>query len=161
MGLVLLFLGLSLCICALTFLLVDSRGISDKIGGAVSAAIICFFVFGFFSIVIIGFSYANYVGLKQRIATIEQYKSAIGIYSDRGILDFKKNEMGNFERIGDLTDLKYQNYQENVYHMIKDFRNEVVKYNRKLVGKRTMKANWFWNWLIIAPDSDMKIMRLE
>lgn len=156
MGFLLLFLVFALLTCAITFLVSDS----GKIGNTISAFIIWFLVASFFMCVSWGFSYTSYLGLKKRSVTVEQYRSAIQMYGDRGVLDFK--EGGHlFSAQSELTDLKYYKYQEILARMIKDLRDVVVTYNSRLVGKRTMKANWFWNWCIIGPDPDMKIMRLE
>jgi hypothetical protein len=46
-------------------------------------------------------------------------------------------------------------------NFIRDLRREVTKYNERLISKRVMKKNWFFSWVIVAPDDDMKILNMS
>jgi hypothetical protein len=59
-----------------------------------------------------------------------------------------------------MTDFKYQGYQENLAKFITTLRYKVVDYNETIVSKRVMERNWFFNWIIVAPDDDMKILKM-
>jgi len=97
-------------------------------------------------------SYGTYVTNRtQYDAIITQYKGAIVMYTNYATLDIGKIA---------LTDLKYQNYQNNTASLIVDLRKEVVSYNADLISKRTMKKNALMSWMIQAPDEDMKIINI-
>lgn len=108
----------------------------------------------FFAIclVIIWLSWGTYTDLRaQYDATVNQYKSAVTMYEDRADLDIEKAA---------FTDFKYKGYQENIAGFVKDLRREVVMYNKSFVKKRIYDRNWFFGWLIIGPDDDMKIINM-
>ncbi len=85
-------------------------------------------------------------------ATVEQYASAVEIYGDKAVIDIKAAAW---------TDLKYQGYQTNIATFIKNLRGEIINYNTLIIGKRIMKASSIFNWLIVAPDDDMKIIKMK
>lgn len=98
-------------------------------------------------------SYYNYVGTRTFYdATIEQYTSAIEIYEDKAVMDVESAAW---------TDLKYQGYQEAISKLIVDLRKRIVSYNEKIISKRIMKKNLVLSWLIVAPDADMKIIKMK
>jgi len=102
--------------------------------------------------IIITSSYISYLDTRaQYDATIRQYKGAVTMYTDYASLDVEKAA---------LTDFKHQGYQENVAKVIIDLRKEIVEYNEVLIKKRILKKNIFFNWLIIAPDADMKVINI-
>jgi hypothetical protein len=76
--------------------------------------------------------------------------TAVSFYSEKGVAEF------NVVPGKEITDLKYNQYQNTVGELIRDLRNTVEGYNRILVSKRQMKASLFWSWMIIAPDDDMQ-----
>ncbi len=120
------------------------------------SAVICAIVLSFVGVIVLslifGISYSSYVDTRTFYdATVEQYRGAITMYEDAAALDIKK---------ASFTDFVYKDYQKNVARMIRNLRYEVVKYNEEIVSKRIMKKNFMFNWLIIAPDKDMKIIRL-
>ncbi len=157
MGLILILLAVAVLITVLVGAF-STEG--NKADGVVFSAVICSLVLGVIMAFVWGISYHNYIELKQRLVTIEQYRTSIQMYSDRGILDFKKHEKGGFARIGDLTDFKYQNYQVKMARMVENLRSVIVEYNDNLVSKRVLKASWFWSWCIIGPDPDMKPLKM-
>ena len=158
MGLILALLTIIVFIAILAWICSDK---GDKCAHVVISTIVCLIVISVIMAFTWGVSYYNYLSLKQRLVTIEQYRSAVDMYSDKGVLEFKKHETGNLlGRIGDLTDLKYHNYQIEMSKKIEKLKLVTVNYNNALIGKRTMKANWFWNWCIIAADSDMEPLKM-
>lgn len=99
-------------------------------------------------------SYDSYLDMKKFYnSTKEQYTSSINIYEDKAVLTISEDTF--------ITDMKYQGYQANILELIKDLRKKIVIYNETLVGKNTMKQNLFFNWFIVSPDPDMKIMILK
>jgi len=104
-------------------------------------------------ICVCGTSYGSYIDTRTFYdATIEQYASAVEMYEDKAVIDIESAA---------FTDLKYQGYQDNVSGLILSLRRSIIKYNKKLISKRIMKKNLFFNWLIVAPDDDMKILKMS
>jgi len=122
-------------------------GICTALGAGISSL-----VFGLIIIVTIASSYESYVDIRtQYDATVSQYREAITLYKDNASIDVGQAA---------FTDLKYQGYQKNMSDFVRDLRKQVTSYNRSLISKRVMGKNWFFNWVIIMPDDDMKILRL-
>ena len=145
MGIILALLILSLAIVSLCIIYGDK---ADAIFGA----IVCTIVLLIIVVAVIGTSYSSYINTKTfYTATIEQYRGAITMYEDAAALDIEKAA---------FTDFVYKDYQNNVAGMIMDLRNKVIEYNKKLISKRIMNESFMFNWLIIAPDKDMKIIRM-
>lgn len=123
---------------------------NEKIGGARVAIIISILWLFIACSWIRLYSYDSYVSMKKTAASIEQYVSTIKIYQEYGL-------SGSTDTSGNLTattDFKYQNYQTKMAEMIEDLRFEVVWFNNKLVGKKTMCSSFMWKGLIYpAPDS--------
>lgn len=103
---------------------------------------------------IIAASYGSVVTMRKRLVTIEQYVSAISLYKREGIAEL------NHIKGNELTDMKYNQYQDKLGIMIMDLRNHIVKYNDDWAAKKTMKDNSFTNWFIIFPD-DLKQLNLH
>lgn len=98
-------------------------------------------------------SYAGYVDLRATYdATIEQYTTSIEMYGDKAVIDLKSAAW---------TDFKYQGYQQNAAKFIADLRSELTAYNKAFVSKKKFHENWFYGWLIIPPDSDMRIVSMK
>lgn len=150
MGIVLIMLFIVLGITGLTYLI--NKGDRDEWECTGAGAIISGFLLGILLSGILSVSYVSYVDIRTKYdATISQYREAITMYKDSASIDVEKAA---------LTDLKYQGYQENIAEFIKDLRRQVTRYNEELISKRIMDKNFMFNWVIIAPDKDMKILRL-
>jgi len=107
----------------------------------------------FMLVVFIGGSYESYVDTRTFYdSTVEQYSTAVEMYGDKAVIDVESAAW---------TDLKYQGYQENMSKAIRLLREKIVKYNKKIISKRIMKRNLFFNWLIVAPDDDMKVIAMK
>lgn len=128
-----------------------SDRIENAIIGLIIPSIISVVVVGFF----VGISYGNYIGLKQKNVTIKQHAESINLYSKLTVPN--KNTTQSQE----ITDLKYQNYQTSIKELIQELKQRVVSYNNILIGKRELGNNIMLNWLIIMPDEDMKILKIE
>ena len=100
------------------------------------------------TVVTISNSYNSSVVLRETFVTIEQYKEAIELYAEKGVAEFRSGNLSSEE----FTDLKYNQYQQQIGRMIRDLRDTIVKYNTKLTGKQVMNAGWFYGWVIIVPD---------
>lgn len=120
------------------------------------AAIIGFCICLVISVIIMAFvwgqSYCNSVTMQERLISLKQYTHTVEVYSRRAVAEFKHGSSNSPE----LTDLKYQNYQNQIGEMITDLRDEINEYNTMLVSKSLMGKNWFWNWCIIpAPEGSI------
>lgn len=105
-------------------------------------------------ICILGASWSSYARLRAyNDGVIMQYSDAIEMYADHAVLDMNK--------VVALTDFKYQGYQDNMGQFIIDFRSALTEYNYKLGKKKVYDDNWFFGWLIIGPDKDMKVVRMK
>lgn len=150
MGLMLMFLAVTLIISGLVYL--GNHKDPGATFFATITALVVGAILGAFLIIVICTSYGTYVDLRTSYdAAVKQYRQAVTIYVDHAQIDVKKAA---------LTDFKYQGYQENAANFVRDLRRKVVWYNEGIVSKRVMKKNWFFNWLIIAPDDDMKVINL-
>lgn len=100
-------------------------------------------------------SYNSYINTRTFYdATREQYANSVEMYRDYALLDLKGAAAIAF------TDLKYQDYQKNISSFIRNLRKQVISYNREIISKRLMKKNFFFNWMIVQPDPDMKIVKM-
>lgn len=98
-------------------------------------------------------SYTTYVELRATYdATIEQYATSVEMYGDKAVIDVSSAAW---------TDFKYQGYQKNIASFITSLRTEVATYNKALIRKRKFSENWFFGWLIVPPDADMKIISMK
>lgn len=117
------------------------------IGGAVSVAILAIAPLMVFTT-----SYGNYIDAKAfNDATYAQYENAIAIYSEHAALDLKTA----------FTDSKHQGYQKNIADFIRDLRDNVVKYNKVVIGKEIWKQSKWFNWFIVDLDTGMKKITMK
>ena len=150
MGMFLIILIISLIVAGIGYVVTYE---SEKIETAIAcfmitALICCLLPFG----ILIG-SYTTYVDIRAKYdTTISQYKDSITMYKNNATIDVKK---------ASFTDFKYEGYQENIASFIKTLRQEVVSYNKTLIGKQILNRNFFFSWIIVEPDSDMKILKLD
>lgn len=93
-------------------------------------------------------SYTTNLGLHKRLASIEAYGQSISAYDSKAKSHFETRE---------LTDLKYQNYQDRLGRMIESLRWQVVSYNQTLEGKKQMKKGKLFNWLIVLSPELMPL----
>ncbi len=127
--------------------------LSMKDNEVIGVFLVAGFISLFFISVTIGKSYTTYLNARAFWdVTNEQYTEAIEIYADRAVLKINENT---------FTDFKYQGYQENIAEFIKDLRHKVVDYNKTIIEKRIMEKSLVFNWLIIAPDDDMRIIKMR
>ena len=154
MGMILLGIVVVLAVATLVYLFSRWDGCDDEssliaagIGSVISGVIV-----GVILIISVTGSYTSYVDIRTKYdATITQYKEAVTMYKGHATIDIKKAA---------FTDFKYQGYQKNMAGFVKNLRYEVTKYNEELISKRVMKKNWFFNWIIVAPDDDMKVLNM-
>ena len=136
---------------AISALIVFAASRNDP-GDTIFAATVCSAMSSVIIIFIVGISYVTYLDTRaQYDAVITQYKGAVTMYADYASLDMEK---------ATFTDLKYQGYQENIAKVIVSLRREIVSYNKTIIKKRLLDRNPVFNWLIIAPDKDMKIINI-
>lgn len=95
-------------------------------------------------------SYQSYVDMKKDYATIQNYATTIELYAKKGIQEF--NGVRTSPR--EVTDLKYNQYQDQIGQMIASLRNTVVSYNRVLAGKKEFKKNFWFNIFIYLPEGN-------
>lgn len=125
----------------------------------INSIIVCCVLIVILMILPLAGSYRSYVFMKQNAATVQQYRDSIDMYSERGMFAF---QAANGFGIGgkEITDLKYQTYQQQMARMIAELREQVAEYNKDLAGKQVMKNHFMWNILIYLPE-DMKPLTLE
>ena len=155
MGMALLGILIVLLVSAIVYLVdrLDNRDNGDALIGAGIGAIVSSGVVSAILILSVLGSYISYVDIRTKYdATITQYKEAVTMYKGHATINVKKAA---------FTDLKYQGYQENMASFIKNLRREVTDYNENLISKRVMKKNWFFSWIIVAPDDDMKVLNMS
>jgi len=151
MGLVILFILIIITIGIFQFAKAvsdhdRSNACANTIGFAIVGAVIIF--------VIIGVSYGNYIRMVKTLVVIEQYKTTITYYSKKGVAEFKTLPGAEF------TDLKYNNYQQQLGEMTRELRDKIVEYNGLYAGKLALKGNWVFSWLITLPDN-FKLITME
>ena len=150
MGFILLLFSICLLVALIAFVNKANDGNCAFLGFTVSVMI---------SIVIMLLtlwnSYGNTVTMQERLVAIEQYSHTVKVYSKHGIAEFKTSD-GR-----EITDLKYQNYQNQIGRMLVDLRDEINKYNARLVGKNVMSKNWFWSWCIVPAPKDSVILEMS
>lgn len=155
MGMILTGIAIILFIAVLVYFCCrwDNCNHGDSLIGAGIGAFVSSVIVGLILVTSIGVSYGTYINIRTKYdATITQYKEAVTMYKGHATIDVKKAA---------FTDLKYQGYQENMASFIKNLRREVTSYNEELISKRIMKKNWFFGWLVIAPDKDMKVLNMS
>jgi len=100
-------------------------------------------------------SYSSYLDARTFYdSTREQYANSVEMYHDYALLDLKGAAAIAF------TDYKYQDYQKNMADFIRVLRGSVIRYNKRIISKRIMKKTFFFSWLIVAPDPNMKIVKM-
>ena len=98
-------------------------------------------------------SYNTYLDTKSfYTSTVEQYATAVDVYGEKAVIDIEAAAW---------TDFKYQGYQENISKFVMDLRNRIVNYNEIMVAKMTMDKNPLFSWLVVAPDKDMKLIKMK
>lgn len=115
---------------------------------------IAIFIIGIIFILFISpISYKNYLDCRSFYdSTRHQYKNTITIYSDIAKINVKDKT---------LTDMKYNQYQNGITEFIKDFRDKIVSYNSTIIEKRKLKDSLFFSWIIVGPDEDMKLLKMN
>lgn len=103
--------------------------------------------------IILWSSFSTYVGLRATYdATVEQYATSVKMYNNKAVIDVSSVAW---------TDFKYQGYQKNIAAFIADLRAEITVYNKAFISKKKFSENWFFGWLIVPPDIDMKIITMR
>ena len=154
MGLLFLLLLISAGITYLSHAWTENN--NNKRENCVAGAIISSALTAVVFIIIWAGSYVSFLEMEKNLATIEQYSSAVKLYAEKGVAEFKPGS----GQPSEFTDLKYQNYQGQIGQMIKDLRYQVKEYNSDLTGKKLMKDNWFFSWCIIMPNNT-KIITMQ
>lgn len=153
MGLVIIFLSIALFIGWFVHKL-NEEDKANRWAYAVIGFVVTGIVMLMLIALIVGSSYSSY--LENRAfydATVEQYRGAVTTYKDYAVIDIEKTRAA-------FTDFKYQGYQEAMSKMIIGLQSKIVRYNRSFILKKVKNNSWFFDWLIIANDSDMKIIRM-
>ena len=113
------------------------------VSGLIGLAFLC---------IILYTSYYNTVDMKERLVNIDVYVYSIETYTKRATA---------VAGSGELTDMKYQNYQKQIGEMIVDLRKEIVAYNSDYIGKIAYGRSWFWNWVIFSPPNFSRAMDMS
>lgn len=102
-------------------------------------------------------SFNSYCSLKEKRATVQQYKVALDLYVAKA--NIPTGVTGKI--ISDLTDQKYEGYQLKLSDHIKSYRDSAISYNKLLVSKTIWNDSWYFGWFIIGPDTDMELIELQ
>jgi len=157
MGFILVLIFLVLIIGFLSYVCTNSSSkdimMDNAISGMIVMGIICCVVLT----IVISASYGSHLVLKTKLVTIEQYKESVNLYTKRGITEFTVKDVIVPGR--ELTDLKYNKYQEQMGRMIIDFRDSIISYNETLTEKKVLNDSWFFGWVIII-DDNMKTIKM-
>lgn len=149
MGYIALWIIISLIVAALTYATYSNekdlpdRPLAVKFAFGAMFVVSAFFI-GAYALT----SYLNSVGLEGDYATISQYKEALKSYASYANIP----SGANGKVISDLTDKKYEDYQENLLELVKDLRYRVTDYNKTLAEKRFNKQGWMFGCLTHVPD---------
>jgi len=96
-------------------------------------------------------SCSTYMGLKEyKDGMYQQYSAAVNEYNR--IISEQRGS------IGEITDLKFQGFQQPMVELIRDHRSKLSYYNRKIIGKRILAKNCLIGFAIFEPDSDMDVL---
>ena len=124
----------------------DERPMNTFMGGIITFCVMSFFMFALTPWI----SYINYMNLVEyKSGKYEQYADAVQEYNR--IISQQRGD-------GEITDLKFQGFQQPMMELIKDHRRALTDYNTTLVGKRVLAKNYFIGFLIIEPDDDMQVL---
>ena len=141
MGITFLILLVASAICLFTWCINHEK--RDQKVNAVICVIVCTLVSGILCGAGHFKSYTTYLLLAGQLATIEQYKTSIDMYSEKGL---------NIPAGEEITDLKYNNYQDQIGKMIRELRDCIVSYNIMYTKKQLLKKSFMFGWYIYLPD---------
>lgn len=144
----LLFFGM-IAICAIMGF-IAGFGEIDGIAKGAAVFIVGLIFVSLFSFFFWTLSYTSYLDAQKIYqGTMAQYKSSIEVYEDKAVIN-----------TGQLTDFGHGKYNESIAHLIRDLRNEVVRHNKIVIGKRIMSDSIFFNWFVIGED-DLKLLEVK
>lgn len=151
-GIVFIMLLISGIIGYLSWCGTSDDNIVYRLKNARQGAIIPFIILSVIIFVIIPIvSYSNYIVLKQyKSGMYQQYAAAVNEYNR-----IISEQRGN---IGEITDLKFQGFQQPMVGLIKDHRGKLSHYNKNIIGKRILAKNCLIGCVIFEPDSDMDVL---
>jgi hypothetical protein len=110
-----------------------------------------------FITIIFACSYLNYLDDRSfSNETYKQFKNQIIVYQQESKINVKNENNSNT-----ITDLKYQQYQDEISQNIRIYTTKVAAYNKSIIEKRILKNNIIFSWIIVAPDDDMKPLTNE
>lgn len=104
-------------------------------------------------------SWDSYLDLHILRATHENNVAALTTYTDRAtphIFNATQTSVSGKE----VTDIKYNEYQASLKELIIHTRDIANRYNSKLSSKKIVKKSFMFGALIVAPDEDMRPLRL-
>jgi len=109
-------------------------------------------IFATVCIIVWTVSYDSSVDMLQTRAVIEQKVTAINSYRSIATNSFADKA---------VTDLKYNNYQQEMAKMITDLRKCVEGYNQTLIGKMAYKASPLFSWFVFSPPPNSHVISLS
>lgn len=146
MGFILTLVFIAAAISGLTWLLSDR----DHAANTFCSAVICTIIGVVITSVVIFISYCDYVGAKQDYVNIQKTTSRlISTYAAYANVPTGTKAP---RLASDLTDKKYEDYQDNLRYYITKVYNKIESYNDTVVGKEFVKQSWYWNWVIYYPE---------
>lgn len=126
--------------------------IDDILSATIVLNIMLSICFSGISLIILSSSYFKYLDDRTFYdSTVYQYRDQIKM-QEKEVIIYKN---------GVITDLVNMGFQKEVSIKISTLTENVIDYNKSIIKKRILKKNPIFSWLIIEPDSDMKILSLN
>lgn len=152
MGIIIIFSLVAVAVGVRAYHSSEEKPVEKAKSGAL-AFTICVAVFALICLTCATGSYKSYLSCRKFIdGGYEQHKSAIALYKESSDVNTEKSS---------LTDSKFDGYQSGLAELIKEYLTAVISYNKIIVGKQKMDGSFMYNALIIAPDDDMKVLKVE
>lgn len=155
MGFIIMCVLITSIVCVITWCCSKKE---DRKENTIGTAIVASVLFCILISVTMLISYFSYVGLKKDYININNVYSNL-IHNYTAYANVPTGVQGG-HLVSDLTDKKYEDYQDNLRYYITQTSNTISSYNDTVIGKETMKGSWVWSWVIYYPEK-LKPLQLE
>lgn len=126
---------------------------NDALAPTIFTFVICLIINTF---IVVG-SYNGYINIKSYKSVIQTTAETIVQYDK----DTSPAISAAFTDIKVVTDFKYIDYQKTRAELLKALKEKINEYNTTIIEKNMYKENQLYNWLIIAPDAEDKVITME
>lgn len=123
---------------------------SDLKENVLATSVFCIIMSSIIIVLTLSMSYFNYVGDKKDYVNIKAATSKLVVlYTSYANVPTGTKEP---RLASDLTDKKYEDYQDNLRYYVTRVFNDIESYNESVTGKEFMDQSWYWNWVIYYPE---------